>query len=308
MSTSNGNKIIGIFFSDPHLSLTPPPLRSEEPDWFAAMKRPFDEIKAIQKIHECPVFCCGDIFDRWNSPPELINWAIDTLPRTVYSIPGQHDLPEHSLLQIERSAYQILVKMNIIPHIEKGLLDDNLWVRSFPFGEHCHPCKLDLDSSKIKIALIHQYNWITGAQHKGEISHTQHVDSTRKEFQGYDFIFSGDNHIPFDLYINSRKTVFVNCGSIIRRKSNDMDWHPSIWLLRASGTIQRYKLNVSKDKYMEREQAEEIEDSSSELDLHDLIKKLGRLGYDILDVADTFKEAFENDPIQQKRILHKAME
>ena len=77
---SKETRVIAILCADVHLSLNPPVWRSNEPDWFAAMKRPLDEIKELQKKnHDCPVFCAGDIFHKWDSPAELINWAIDNL-------------------------------------------------------------------------------------------------------------------------------------------------------------------------------------------------------------------------------------
>ena len=54
------------------------------------MQRSLEQIRDLQKEFDCPVICAGDIFDKWNSPPELINFAYDNLPE-IYAIPGQHD-------------------------------------------------------------------------------------------------------------------------------------------------------------------------------------------------------------------------
>lgn len=300
------DKIIAIFFSDPHLSLTAPPLRSEEPDWFAAMERPFNEIKAIQKIHRCPVFCCGDVFDRWNSPPELINWTFKTLP-LIYSTPGQHDLPYHDYMQIKRSAFWTLTQTR---KIGLPLRSDyiNFEVDHFPFGTEIKPntCKCP----KWHIAIIHQYNCITTADYmkpsQRSIPSSEYVGKHRKEFEGYDYVFSGDNHIPFIKSINTR-TKFINCGSIIRRKSTDLYWHPSIWLLHADGVVQRYKLDVSKDRYLDSEDTIKKEQQNDSIDIKEVIKKLGQLGQDALDVRDAFKRAFAEETQQRKDILTRAM-
>lgn len=305
------DKIIAIFFSDPHLSLTPPPLRSAEPDWFAAMQRPFDEIKAIQKIHKCPIFCAGDVFNRWNSPPELINWAIEHLPKGIHCIAGQHDLPEHDLSQLKRSAYYTLIEADTITNIESRLgnifTNKDIVLQGFSFGKKCKPTQSEGDR-RIYITLIHEYNWIPGIAHSGPITGKQRVGPHRKEFKGYDIVFSGDNHIPFTFW-SYPETHFVNCGSLMRRKSNDLEWHPSIWLLHKDGKVQRYKLDVSKDKYLDIEDAKNIEKRAlnNAINIKHLIRQLGKLGQDVLDVRDTFERAFENETTQRKRILLKAM-
>src|SRR4030042_1550393 len=97
------DKVIALFCSDLHLSLTPPVFRSNEPDWLTAQQRPLDELRALQSKHQCPIFCAGDLFDKWYGGPkehacELVNWAIKHMPY-MHCIPGQHDLPEHDLTQ-----------------------------------------------------------------------------------------------------------------------------------------------------------------------------------------------------------------
>lgn len=304
----NEDRIIGIFFSDPHFSLTPPPLRSLEKNWFAAMLRPLEEIKSIQKTHHCPLFCCGDIFDRWNSPPEIINWVMKNLPN-IHCIAGQHDLPEHNYKQIERSAYHTLINALTIDHIEHRqchlFANKDIVLEGFSFGKKCG--HLSTKERRFRIALIHQYNWIPNASHDGLLTEAQHVGIHRKEFESFDFVFSGDNHIPFEYDLG--KTLFVNCGSIIRRKTTDLKWQPSIWLLRKDGKVQRYKLDTSQDSYLETEEVTELEKNSYDnIDIGTLIKKLGRLGHDVLDVKETFERAFDKETKQRKTILQRAME
>src|SRR3990172_3116798 len=101
---------IAILTADWHLSHKPPIFRSTEPDWYAAMQRPLDEIISLSVIHHCPVLCAGDIFHKWNSPPELINFVMSQADCTKLTIAGQHDLPNHNFREIERSAYWTLDK------------------------------------------------------------------------------------------------------------------------------------------------------------------------------------------------------
>ena len=108
MRSKNTENIIAIFAADLHLSLKAPIWRSTEQDWFEAMLRPLVELRTLATLHNCPIVYAGDIFDKWNSPPELINFAIEHLPKG-HAIPGQHDLPLHNYEDIRKSAYWTLV-------------------------------------------------------------------------------------------------------------------------------------------------------------------------------------------------------
>ena len=117
--------VIALLVGDIHLSAKAPLCRAKEPDWFEAMARPLMELVDLQKQigKESdgipPILCAGDVFDRWNSPPELINFALEYLPPQMYSIPGQHDLPNHNYNEIDRSAYWTLVAANKITNVER---------------------------------------------------------------------------------------------------------------------------------------------------------------------------------------------
>lgn len=307
--------VIAIFCSDLHLSLTPPPLRSKEPDWFAAMQRPLDELRQLQEKHGCPIFCAGDVFDRWNAPAELINWTIQHLPH-MYVIPGQHDLPDHDLSQIERSAYWTLVQSKAITDLPRvnGFTSDKwpgLCVRAFPFGETICPNR-NLPKSDIHIAVIHQYNWIPGCSYQ-DASRQASLHRNRPEFDGYDIVVSGDNHIPFSCSSSKDGSCFINCGGIMRRKTNDY-FDPCVWLLQKADTrigfkVTRHRLDISKDKYLETAKAQEMEKDSS-TDLSGLMKRLEELGACALDFVAAMKLDLETNPARRgvESRITKAME
>lgn len=306
-------KVIAIFCSDLHLSLTPPPYRSAEPDWFAAMLRPITELKRLQEKHNCPIFCAGDLFDKWYGGPkehscELINWAIEHLPYML-CIPGQHDLPEHDIGQIERSAYWTLKKSGIIDTLwsdDIRHVNGCLAVQAFPYGEEVFPCPLKKGDSKghFRIALIHQYNWIPGAVYSEDAPKNCHVDSSRKEFEGYDLVVSGDNHRPF--LVNIGKGNFLNCGGFMIRKSDD-GWRPKAWLLDADGQVTFHRLDSSEDKYLDTAEVKQME-QEPEFDLSKLIDGLGKLGTDLIDVQRMFVQAFQGEPDRRRKMLLRAME
>ena len=115
------SKVIAVLCSDIHLSHKPPVARSSEDDWYAAMARTLDQVLDISNEHTAPLIIAGDLFDRWNSQPELINFAMGSFrafQHGVYAIPGQHDLPYHDYTEIHKSAYYTLVKAGVIIDIQ----------------------------------------------------------------------------------------------------------------------------------------------------------------------------------------------
>ncbi len=80
--------VLAILCSDLHLSLKHPLIRIKEPDWMQAQKRVLLQITAIATKYQAPVVFAGDLFDRWDSPAELITFALSYLPDPFYAIPG----------------------------------------------------------------------------------------------------------------------------------------------------------------------------------------------------------------------------
>lgn len=308
MKPKKQDEVIALFCSDLHLSLTPPIFRSNEPDWLAAQQRPLDELTALQEKHDCPIFCAGDIFDKWNSPAELINFAMGHLPY-MHCIPGQHDLPEHDLGQIERSAYWTLVKASIIHDMSETVVYHEEGLMIYPF---CYGKKITLfkGNKKIKpIAIIHEYNWVPGHVYQEEVAaKSQHVDSGRREFEGYDIVVSGDNHSAFSVLLG--KTQFVNCGTFMQRKSDEWTYAPSVWMLLADGQMVQHPLMTSYDKHLDITKAERLERDNEDIDLSSLIDGLGKLGKCTLDFADAVKHHLAKYPVDKRveRRIFKAME
>ncbi len=309
MKPKKEDSVIALFVADLHLSLTPPPFRSNEPDWFKAMARPMEGLKALQEEHNgCPIFCAGDIFDKWygskdKGAPALINFAMENLPY-MHCIPGQHDMPDHDLGQIERSAYWTLAKAARIHDLSSTIeyYEDGLMVYPFCYGKKVTPFK---GNRRVHpIALIHEYNWAPGHKHI-EAPNRQEVTHHRKEFEGYDIVVSGDNHSPFDVQIG--KIQFWNCGTFLRRKSDESDYRPQIGMLMSDGRIVPHYLDTTQDKYLET--ADETE-PPEDMDLSGLMETLGKLGECALDFSEAIKHQLAWKPVNKrvKTLIHRAME
>lgn len=294
--------IIAILCADIHLSSTPPIWRSNEPDWYAAMKRPLDELKMLQKKYGCPIFCAGDMFDKWNSSAELINWTIDNLPE-MYAIPGQHDLPNHNLKEIKKSAYWTLVKAGKIIDIGKReWLDfDTFMLIGFPFGIKQEQNQTGAPKNTLMIAIAHQYVWTKGCSHPNALPQDM---INPKNVSGYDVVIFGDNHKEFGIKVG--KTVVFNCGSLIRRRSDEEYYTPQVGVLYSDGTIAPHFLDTSKDKHLK---LQEGAINNSEIDLSGFIRVLEQLGDCGLDFKEAIKAYLQDKHIsnQTKTIIYKAM-
>ena len=303
--------VIGIFCADLHLTLNAPVWRSAEPDWLEAQARVLKEIFDLAEDYDCPVFIVGDMFDKAIVSTELSNWIYEhiSIPN-IYAIPGQHDLPNHQYDNIHKTGFRNLVNSNIIKEIKElsPIEFSNFIICGFPFDSEI--VQLNYTTKKLKIAIIHEYIW-TGNHHypnapdeaKLTGDKTQYID--RKWF-GYDVIVYGDNHKGF--MVGMGKTTVFNCGTLMRRKSDEINYKPQVGLLLESGKVVPHYLDISEDKYIE---SDEIPvETEEELDMSSFMQELERLGKTALDFMDAMKQFLHAGKTsdEAKQIILDAME
>ena len=218
-----------------------------------AMARPWKEIKDLQEKHHAEVIVAGDLFDRWNQPPEMINWALDNLPHML-AIPGNHDLPAHRFAEAHRSAYGTLVRAGRIKELTPEGYRDYGWgiqVHGFPFGTELTPPPKSAKPNTSKrrkvltVAVIHEYLWTAGTGHM-KADPRQMLFKKHSRFDGWDVVIVGDNHMRFTLKTKGGTTIY-NCGTLLRRKANEADYRPCVGLIRQSGKVEPHYLDISKD-------------------------------------------------------------
>ncbi len=100
--------------------------------------------------------------------------------------------------------------------------------------------------------------------------------------------------------------IIFNCGSLMRRKSDEINYKPQIGLLFDSGRIQPYHLNTSKDKHLDTQSTAAIETT---LDMKTFIQELEKLDDTDLDFRDAMKEYLRKNKIKEPicNIILKAM-
>jgi hypothetical protein len=285
--------VVGIACSDLHLSHKPPVARSAEPNWYNAMKRGLQELKDVKQKFHCPIIYAGDIFDTWNVCPELINFAIKNLP-SGYSIPGQHDLPNHDYDQAKRSAYATLCYAGVLNDIApNGFLTlpscfgINVSLHSFPWGKEIKPNKYkSIDADQIHIAVVHSYIWAGTFKYK-DAPTDQEYKHYRKSLEDYQVAVFGDNHKGFKVERNGTGDI-INCGTFFRRKADEINYQPMIGLILLDGSIVPHYLDTGPDLFIDA--VEELAVLERELDASLLFEELRGLGLKIVD----FREALEH--------------
>ena len=285
--------VLAICCSDIHLSLKPPLARAEEPNWFEAMARPLREIITLMQTHKAILLVAGDIFDKWNAPAELINFAMRELPHLFYAIPGQHDLPSHRHDLAHRSAYGTLVESCHITELTpKPIRVNGLILSGFPFGSEIS-CTIPFPSKHPHVALMHEYLWVPGHCYTGAPKESK-LGKHAKKFAKFDAVIVGDNHIGFSRTLKSG-THLMNCGTLLKRKSNEARYKPQVGLLHQSGKITPHLLDTSKDIITELV-TEECDTPDDEDDIADFIETLAKVEASDLN----FKETLERTMDKQK--------
>lgn len=295
-------KPILTFCSDIHLTLTPPPCRAES-DWLEVQARYLKQLRNLAQGG--PIACAGDIFDRWNPPPELIHFALEHLPDGMICIPGQHDLPNHRLDLLHRSAYGVLVKAGKIIDISNDMAElriTNADIYGFAWGQEFESRIVEPNKDHIQIALVHKYVWMDKHSYPGA-EESSNVSALRKSLRGWDVAIFGDNHKGFSTKVGNCQVC--NNGTFIRRRSDDT-FNPMISQLMSNGKLQTVNLYTNDDQY------HDVPDKRVEtpFDMQDLLHKLEELGEHGVNFQDLVKDHLEGAEISEraKQLVRKAME
>lgn len=205
-------RVHAILTSDWHLREDTPVCRTDS-DFVQTMIGKMDFVSSLQRQYKCPVFHAGDLFHYWKSSPYLISIALQHLPEDFWSIPGQHDLPQHNKDLVFKSAYGTILTADRIKTstgwagwgVEPG--EELLW----------HGCGA---------MLMHRLVW------KNKPPFPGCTDKSAREvleaYPDYDLIVTGDNHVPFVEKLDGR--LLVNPGSLMRQTADQIDHKPRVYL------------------------------------------------------------------------------
>jgi hypothetical protein len=110
--------------------------------------------------------------------------------------------------------------------------------------------------------------------------------------------------------MEAHMTIIFNCGTLMRRKSDEEDYKPQVGLLFSDGTVQPHYLDVSQDKHLTAEEYKTAEQAIEEIDITEIATELKKLGTSALDFADAMKRVCKRTQAEKAvvQIIDKAME
>lgn len=209
--------------------------------------------KEICEKYNIPMIIAGDIFHRWKNSPYLIKTVIESMPDFI-CIPGQHDLPRHSIelykqsslavLEAAEKAIVILKPGEVVNPSDYWEVEDDWLIVGFPFGTEVKNFRRRKGDNRKAVCLIHDLiikskNSFPGA--KVQVGHR-----LLNKFKGYNLIVSGDNHQSFIEEKENR--LLINCGSISRQSSEQIDHEPKFYLWYAEdNSYKELKIPIEKN-------------------------------------------------------------
>lgn len=293
-----------------HLRANAPVARAEKDEkWFLVMEDLFRAIREAMNKWKCyNLICAGDIVHKWNSPPELINHAIENMPE-MYSIPGQHDLPLHSHAEIKKSAYWTLHKADRLIHVDEPILiegDPSFAIHPFPWGKKITPPAKIGWKSTIHLAVVHAYIWSTKETAYNGAAEEQNIKKYGPLLSQYDAAVFGDNHNGF--LGRYGKTYILNNGCLIQQKTDEANNEPSYGVLHADGSISRHPLKVAKAEW-EEELVTAIKNEPNK-DVEGFIQLLSDSADTSLNFADVLRQYMNQMKVskQVRSIVLRALE
>lgn len=288
--------------SDLHFDNRTPIARSVEHDWYEVQGSYINQLKHLQvQCGSCPILIAGDLTNRWNLPPEIINFLLKHLPDNIYAVPGQHDLPNHSYDNIRRSAYWTLVESGKIKNLEPGNPTEiakgmgNEWYAvGFPWGVDVEPTNIISDCHFI--AVVHSYIWKKNFRYTGA-PEEKRVKKYLPLLKGYRAAFFGDNHIGFTHTTENGKLTIMNCGTFIRRRIDEINYTPSVGILCQDGSITPWPLHTLEDQFLDVSEAEELVEKA--LGATEFLQELVGLGKHVVDFGEALKRFCEKNKVSK---------
>jgi DNA repair exonuclease SbcCD nuclease subunit len=245
-----------IITADWHLRSQRPRCRLDD-DWLETQRTALTHIATYAGQNKADVIVIGDIFHSTNETTnEIIGLVqemalqLDEISCKLYILAGNHDLPQHNLDNIHRSAFNILINSKNVFHLSKLKLNDGKYkVSAENFGA------LDND---VDIIFKHVLCFPDNAKLPpgDKIVRPSELFA---EFKNAKYIFTGDYHSAF-VYEKGKKKL-LNPGCLLRQAADMIDYEPSIYLIEfADGELEYEKHKIPDneklvtDEYLEKEE------------------------------------------------------
>lgn len=194
-----------ILTADIHISEKTPACRTD--DYIKAQLAKLRFLAMLQEEHEAPILDAGDFCDRWDAPHLILNKVIKCLRKfkyPFYTIPGNHDLPQHRVGGLSESALGTFVAAGLLSIIPDGVFN--------------------FEGRRIKV--LHKFVYKSERPIYASLSCS--AKNVLADYQGFDLVLTGDNHDPFVYKSGGR--LLVNPGSMLRSTVQQIDHEPRVYV------------------------------------------------------------------------------
>lgn len=282
-------KADAILCGDVHLREDVPVCRTD--DFLQVQLDKLLFIANLQREHNCPVLCSGDLFDKAKPSLEFASEISQLLPEKFFTVYGNHDLPNHSLLEAKKCGiYNLWV-------------NHRLWLlEGVHFGQTPKRPSLEIKGRKVLVWHVMTY--------KNELPYPGCTDikarSILHKYPEYDLILTGDNHTPFTQTYQGR--LLVNPGSMMRQTADQIDYKPAVWLYYAKDNmVEPVYLPINKGA-VTREHLDVIEQKENRILA--FIETLNKEGLDFVNFRQNLRVFLQKNQTNEKvvDIINKMME
>lgn len=312
-----------VFVSDMHLSDKKPKCRMDR-NWyitqaiylrrlcgFAQRGRRYKEIG-----EPLPVLCAGDVFHRWSQSSELVNMVMNNLPKKFGAVAGQHDLPYHSMEQIDKSSFWSLVlagKLTLLSDdpLKFQMQGKGCKVYGYSWGEldRLNENQLPVKGGRVfNVAVVHRYVW-TGPKKVGAdwMKDEDHADATYAKYRNhFDLMVFGDNHTPFAYH--KKDMTIINNGTFMIRNRDEIGCNPRVSILYDDGSVASHLIKT--DDLDEFSDAVESPKGQTQMNFAELEREL-KTGKTTADFPTLVRRMVQKDsrlPKETKEIITEILE
>ena len=228
-----------VLLGDLHIGDLHPPCRTD--NYLETLRGKLYQIRKLQMSMDNPVVLqAGDVFDNWKQSPYVLTKAIEYLPDAMWCIPGQHDLPQHNMKQIERSAFQTVMASEKCYFLD-GLRIGDIRMEGFPWGSEL---KEPRECTNFNIAVMHISTWMKPYMPDQKPGHAKGL-LDRATHMGWDLLVTGDNHETF--VVENEDGVLINPGSLMRMRANQIKHKPCVFTFDTEvGTYEQHFLDIDR--------------------------------------------------------------
>jgi DNA repair exonuclease SbcCD nuclease subunit len=262
-----------ILAADLHIRNDLPRCRIDE-NWEETQRLMIQEIVSIANKYKCPLIITGDLFDSPNIPARFIVMLIEEFSKIinkVYFLAGNHELPYHSIDNVENSSIGILSELSK-QHMKiyEGMSDFGIW-------QHFNS---KLMGKETGLLFLHRLVFESIKTIPPNVSAITASDLL-KEYPDSKWIFLGDNHQFFHYEKNGKHVL--NPGCTIRQKSDEQKYKPSVCYVDTEKEIvERIFLNDNIEMVNDSYLVEENERENRIEAFVEGIKKNGKISLDFL--------------------------